>query len=133
MQNFKQRMFQLRYVVYLFELFICLFVVCSQTAGTIDASLIRTPITKVCDMLSPFLVCRAGPCSIQPMELSAVDVSTPLPPPPSILKVKQPPPPRDDVRGESSEEGEEVEEGEGKSTPATATRKIRYIPAADIH
>lgn len=102
--------------------------VCSQTAGTIDASLIRTPITKVCSILSYVLVCRAGPCSIQPMELSAVDVSTPLPPPPSILKVKQPPPVSDDVRGESSDEGE-MEEGEGK-TPATTTRKIRYVPAA---
>lgn len=50
-------------------------------------------------------------------------MSRPLPPPQSILKVKQPPPPSDDVRGESGEGGR-VEEG--KSTPATTTRKIRY-------
>lgn len=57
------------------------------------------------------------------MESSVVHMSSPLPPPPSILKVKQPPPLSDE--GESGEGGG-VGEGEGKSTPATTTRKIRY-------
>jgi hypothetical protein len=77
----------------------------SQTAATIDTSLIKTP-------------------SLKPMESESLNVST-TQPPPSILKVKQPSGGvrSDGVRSEGVRGDEQEEE---KSTPAPITRKIRF-------